>query len=75
METDKDHIHILLEYDATERICGIVSIIKQRTTSLAFGYATEMYYLSNTGRNLSSGRTDTLLTVSAKSHLRPSISI
>ena len=32
METDKDHIHILLEYDATERICGIVSIIKQRTT-------------------------------------------
>ena len=32
METDKDHIHILLEYDATERICDIISIIKQRTT-------------------------------------------
>lgn len=32
METDKDHIHILLEYDATERICGIVIIIKQRAT-------------------------------------------
>ena len=32
METDQDHIHILLEYDATERICGIISIIKQRTT-------------------------------------------
>jgi len=31
METDKDHIHILLEYDATERICDIISIIKQRT--------------------------------------------
>ena len=31
-ETDKDHIHILLEYDATERICDIISIIKQRTT-------------------------------------------
>jgi putative transposase len=32
METDKDHIHILLEYDATERICDIISILKQRTT-------------------------------------------
>lgn len=32
METDKDHIHILLEYDATECICDIISIIKQRTT-------------------------------------------
>ena len=29
---DQDHIHILLEYDATERICDIISIIKQRTT-------------------------------------------
>ena len=32
METDKDHIHILLEYDATERICDIIRILKQRTT-------------------------------------------
>jgi len=32
METDKDHIHILLEYDATKRICDIISVIKQRTT-------------------------------------------
>ena len=32
METGQDHIHILLEYDATERICDIISIIKQRTT-------------------------------------------
>lgn len=32
METDKDHIHILLEYDATECIYDIISIIKQRTT-------------------------------------------
>ena len=32
IKTDKDHIHILLEYDATERICDIISIIKQRTT-------------------------------------------
>lgn len=32
METDKEHIHILLGCDATERICDIISIIKQRTT-------------------------------------------
>ncbi len=32
METDKDHIHILLEYDTTERISDIVHILKQRTT-------------------------------------------
>ena len=32
METDKDHIHLLLEYDTTERVCDIISIIKQRTT-------------------------------------------
>ena len=57
METDKDHIHILLEYDATERICGIVSII------------------SNTGRNISSGQTDTLPVVLEKYHRQPSKSI
>lgn len=32
METDKDHIHILLEYDATERICDIISILKRQIT-------------------------------------------
>jgi putative transposase len=32
METDKDHIHLLLSYDTTERICDIVKIIKQETT-------------------------------------------
>jgi len=32
METDKDHIHILLEYDTTERVCDIISTLKQRTT-------------------------------------------
>ena len=33
METDKDHIHILLEYDTTERVCDIISILKRQTTS------------------------------------------
>ncbi|MBQ4513773.1 MAG: transposase [Anaerolineaceae bacterium] len=32
METDKDHTNIMLEYDATERICDIISILKQQTT-------------------------------------------
>ena len=33
METDKDHIHFLLSYDATDRVCDIVKIVKQETTS------------------------------------------
>lgn len=32
MEIDKDHIHFLLSYDATDRVCDIVKIVKQETT-------------------------------------------
>lgn len=32
METDKDHIHFLLSYDAKDRVCDIVKIVKQETT-------------------------------------------
>ena len=32
METDKDHIHFLLSYDATDRVRDIVKIVKQETT-------------------------------------------
>ena len=32
METDKDHIHLLISYDITDRICDIVKLIKQETT-------------------------------------------
>ena len=32
MKTDKEHIHILLEYNTTDRICDIIKIIKQQTT-------------------------------------------
>ena len=32
METDKDHIPFLLSYDATDRVCDIVKIVKQETT-------------------------------------------
>ena len=31
-ETDKDHIHFLLSYDTTDRVCDIVKIVKQETT-------------------------------------------
>jgi len=32
METDKDHIHFLISYDTTDRVCDIVKLIKQKTT-------------------------------------------
>lgn len=32
METDKDHIHLLIRYDATDRVCDIVKLLKQETT-------------------------------------------
>lgn len=32
METDKDHIHLLVGYDTTNRVCDIVKIVKQETT-------------------------------------------
>ena len=32
MNTDLDHIHILLGYKTTERICDIIKILKQETT-------------------------------------------
>lgn len=32
METDKDHIHFLVEYDTTDRGCDIVKAVKQETT-------------------------------------------
>ncbi|MDB7085729.1 IS200/IS605 family transposase [Erysipelatoclostridium ramosum] len=32
METDKDHIHFLVEYDATDRVCDTVKAVKQEIT-------------------------------------------
>jgi putative transposase len=32
METDKDHIHFLISYDTTDRVCDIVKLIKQKKT-------------------------------------------
>ena len=32
MEADKDHLHFLISYDTTDRVCDIVKIVKQETT-------------------------------------------
>ena len=32
METDKAHVHFLIDYDTTDRVCDIVKIVKQETT-------------------------------------------
>lgn len=32
MEIDKDHMHFLISYDTTDRVCDIVKIVKQETT-------------------------------------------
>ena len=32
METDKDHVHFLIDYDTTDSVCDIVKIVKQETT-------------------------------------------
>lgn len=37
METDKDHIHILLQYNPTDSITNIVSCLKQHSTLLESG--------------------------------------
>ena len=34
MEADKDHMHFLISYDTTDRVCDIVKIVKQETTIL-----------------------------------------
>lgn len=36
METDRDHIHILLQYNPTDNITKIVSSLKQQSTWLAW---------------------------------------
>lgn len=32
METDRDHIHFLISYDTTDRVCDSIKTIKQETT-------------------------------------------
>ena len=46
METDKDHLHLLISYDTTDRVCDIIKQIKQQTT----------YYLWQKYQNFLSGQ-------------------
>lgn len=32
IETDIDHLQLLLEYDTTTKVCDIIRILKQQTT-------------------------------------------
>lgn len=42
IETDKDHIHILLQYNPTDSITKIVSLIKQKSTFMAWNHYENM---------------------------------
>ena len=66
METDKDHIHILLEYDTTERVCDIISILKQQTTHTIFGLSIPNFSNDTTGKSISFGQTVILPVALAK---------
>ena len=44
METDVDHIHVLLEYDTTERICDIVKELKQKSTYYLWNQFADVLY-------------------------------
>lgn len=52
METDKDHVHILLQYNPTDSITKIVSILKQCSTHQAWksykGYLSRVYWKEHT---------------------------
>lgn len=52
METDRDHIHILLQYNPSEPITKIVSTLKQHNTWLAWkshaGFLRQHYWKERT---------------------------
>ena len=67
METDKDHMHFLIRYDTTDRVCDIVKIVKQHIT---YGKSMVRFCLNNIGRKGYFGQTDTLLAVLEKHRQR-----
>lgn len=60
METDKEYIHLLLSYDATDRFCDIVKTIKQET-NFYLKKNTKSIFQSNIRRKRYFGRMDILL--------------
>ena len=65
IETDKDHIHFLLSYDITDRVCDIVKIVKQET-AYYFGANMVRFCLNSIGRKKYFGQTDILLVILEK---------
>ena len=65
METDKDHIHFLISYDTTDRVCDIVKIVKQETTYYLW-QSMVRFCPNNIGRKGYFGQTDTLHAVLEK---------
>ena len=65
METDKDHIHFLISYDTTDRVCDIVKLIKQQTTHYLWQNI-RISWLNAIGSIGYFGQTDTLLVVLEK---------
>ena len=65
METDKDYIHILLQYNPTDSITQIVSTLKQ----VSAYYAWKKYhrlYRNNIGKSILCGQTDILRRLSGR---------
>ena len=60
MEADKDHIHFLISYDTTDRICDIVKLIKQQTTYFLCRNI-QTFCLNSIGKRKYFGLMDTLL--------------
>ena len=58
IETDKDHIHFLLIYDTTDRVCDIVKIVKQETTYYLCNKVWFRFCLNSIGRKKYFGQTD-----------------
>lgn len=65
MEADKDHMHFLISYDTTDRVCDIVKIVKQETTYCLWqkygSFLSKQYWKKGYF-----GQTDTLLAVLEK---------
>ena len=65
MEADKDHLHFLISYDTTDRVCDIVKIVKQEK-HITYGKSMVRFCLNSIGRKGYFGQTDTLLAVLEK---------
>jgi len=65
METDRDHIHLLLNYDATERVSDIVHCIKQKPHG-SYGKSSTIFCVLGIGRSTYFGLMGILLVVLEK---------